>query len=194
MAPIKSIITGVVIWTTVLAGSASFASACGNEMIYPLLFRAYPEAGRAFDAEQDALRAGDLATVAWAPVPGQTYHQWSLSRARKVVDRLAARLHRAAPGEGADDTLSILLSAEVYVAELHPGSPDAALAPLRVGHPKGDIGLYTTASALRALVDGRMRWQEAVEKDLVILTGSADRRARVVARLSKALSDSALAN
>lgn len=190
----KSCIARSALCALVVAGSASFASACGNEMIYPLLFRAYPEAGRAFDAEQNALRAGDLSAAAWTPEPGQTYHQWSLSRARKVVDRLAARLHRAGPGGDADETLSILLSAEVYVAELHPGSPDAALAPLRVGHPRSDIGLYTTAGALRALVDGRMRWQEAVERDLVVLTGPADRQKKVIARLNEAFSDSAMAN
>ena len=96
MERIKSIIARSTLCMAVLSGSASLASACGNELIYPLLFRAYSEAGRAYDAELVARRTGELSAAVWSADLGLTYHQWSLMRARKVVDRLAARLHRAA--------------------------------------------------------------------------------------------------
>lgn len=194
MGRIKSIIARGALCMAVLAGSASLASACGNELIYFMVFRAHPEAGRAYDAELEARRAGEPSAAVWSASLGLTYHEWSLMRARKVLDRLAARLHRATHAGGADFTLSILLADELYVAQLHPKSPDAALKPLGVGHSKSDIGLYTTANALRALVNGRMPWQEAVEKDLVVLAGPVHQQETVNVLLSDALSGNALAN
>ena len=194
MGRIKSIIAGGALCMAVLAGSAGLALACGNEMIYSLVFRAYPEAGRVYDAELGAQNTGELSAAVWSADLGLTYHQWSLKRAQKVMDRLAARLHLAAQAGGADFTVSILLADELYVGQLHPESRDAALKPLRFGHSKNDISLYTTANALRALVNGRMRWQEAVRRDLVVLAGSGHQQEKVNALLGNALSRGTLVN
>ena len=194
MRRIKSIIARGALCIAVLTGSPGVASACGNELIYILLFRAYSEVGRAYDAELMARRAGELSAAVWSSELGLTYHQWSLMRARKVLGRLAARLHRAVQAEGADVTVSIMLADEVYVAQLHTKSRDVTLKPLRMGHPKSSISLYTTANALRALVNGRIGWREAVERDLVVLTGPDQWQGKVSALLSKALSESALTN
>ena len=70
-----------------------------------------------------------------------------------------------------------MLADEVYVAKLHTKSRDVVLKPLRMGHPKSSISLYTTANALRALVNGRVRWQEAVKRDLVVLAGPGHQQA-----------------
>jgi len=189
---IKSIIARGALCMAVLTGSASHASACGNDLVYLLLFRAYSEAGRAYDAELVARHAGELSDAAWSADLGLTYHQWSLMRAQKVLDRLAARLNRAAQAGRTDFTVSIMLADEVYLAQLHTKSRDAALKPLRMGHPKSNISLYTTANALRALVNGRVRWREAVKRDLVVLSGPGDQQQQVNALLSNALSGSAL--
>lgn len=194
MGRIKSIIAGGALSMAILTGGASLALACGNEMIYSLVFRAYPEAGRAYDAELGAQNSGDLSAAVWSADLGLTYHQWSLMRARKVLNRLAARLHSAEQAGGADFTVSILLADELYVGHLRPGSRNAALKPLRVGHSKGDISLYTTSNALRALVEGRMRWPDAVERDLVVLVGPGHRQEKVNALLGNALSESTLVN
>ena len=194
MGRIKSVITQGALCMAVLSGSSSLASACGNELIYPLLFRAYSEAGRAYDAELVARRTGELSAAVWSADLGLTYHQWSLMRARKVLDRLAARLHRATQAGRADFTVSIMLADEVYVAQLHTKSRDVALKPMRMGHSKSNISLYTTANALRALVNGRMRWQEAVKRDLVVLAGHGHQQEKVSTLLSNALSGSALGN
>ena len=63
----------------VLTTGASLA--CGNAMLYPLLFRAYPQTKVVFDAEMDARRQGQLSVPAWSRDLGPTYHQWSLARA-----------------------------------------------------------------------------------------------------------------
>ena len=191
MRRIKSIIARGALCMAVLAGSPGLASACGNDLVYLFLFRAYSEAGRAYDAELAARRAGELSAAVWSEDSGLTYHQWSLMRARKVLDRLAARLHQAKQAGDVDATVSVMLADEVYLAQLHTKSRDVALKPLRMGHPKSNINLYTTANALRALVNGRVGWQDAVKRDLVVLTGSDRQQQQVSALLSDALSEGA---
>jgi len=194
MERIKSLIARGALCMADLSGSASHAAACGNDLVYLVLFRAYSEAGRAYDAELMARRSGELSDAVWSADLGLTYHQWSLTRARKVLDRLAARVHRAAQAGGADFTVSIMLADEVYVARLHPQSRDVALKPLRMGHPKSNISLYTTSNALRALVNGRVGWREAVKRDLVVLSGPDHQQEKVSSLLSDALSGSILSN
>lgn len=188
MRRIKSIIARGALCIAILTGSPGLASACGNDLVYLFLFRAYSEAGRAYDAELVARRAGELSAEAWSADLGLTYHQWSLARAQKVLDRLAVRLHRTTQAGDADVSVSIMLADEVYVAELHTKSRDVALKPLRMGHPKSNINLYTTANALRALINGRVGWQDAVKRDLVVLTGSDQQQQQVSGLLSDALS------
>lgn len=188
MRRIKSIIARGALCLIVLSGSAGLASACGNVLIYQLLFVAYSEAGRAYDAERAARRTGELSAAAWSAKLGLTYHQWSLDRARKTLDRLAVRLHRAAEAGRADVTVSIMLADEVYIAQLHSRSHVVALKPFHMGHPKSNISLYTTANALRALVDGRMGWGQAVERDLVVLAGHDHQQKKVSGLLSNVFS------
>ena len=59
---------------------------------------------------------------------------------------------------------------------------------------KSDISIYTTANALRALVNGQMRWQEAVDRGLVVLGGPTQQKEQVGTFLSSTLSGSGLAN
>lgn len=190
MGRIKSIIARGVLCVAVMAGSTGLALACGNMLIYPLLFRAYSEAGRAYDAERLARRAGELSATVWSAGLGLTYHQWSLLRARRALDGLSARLHRSTATGRSDVTVSIMLADEVYMAQLRSGSREVVLKPFHMGHPKSNISLYTTANALRALVDGRMGWEEAVRRDLVVMADPAHQQHRVGSLLSTAFSDS----
>lgn len=194
MRRIRSIIAICVLCAAALSTGTGPASACGSPLIYPLLFRAYSEAGRAYDAERAARRGGELSAAVWTAEKGPTYHQWSITRAREVLDRLAARLNRAAEAAGADFTVSIMLADEVYVAHLQATTRDVALKPMNLGHPKSAISFYTTVNALRAFIDGRIGWQDAVERDLVVMSRHGDGQEEVQALLRKALSLSALSN
>lgn len=190
MRSIKSIIAPGALCMALLCAGAGLASACGNVLIYPLLFRAYSEAGRAYDAERVARRTGEVSAAVWTANTGETYHEWSLKRARKVLDRLAARLQRAAQPGHADFTVSIMLADEVYLAELHSTSGAVVLRPLRMGHPKRNIDLYTTANALRAVVNGRVPWQDAVKRDLIVVSAPGPQQDRLSNAFTRiALSD-----
>ena len=189
MQGIRSIIARGALCAVLLTVSAPSALACGNMYLYPMLFLAYSEAGRAFDAERLARRSGEVSAAVWSSELGLTYHQWSLMRARKVLTRLARRLHQAGDAGQSGVALSIMLADEVYLAELHTKSRAVGLKPLRLGHPKSNISLYTTANALRALLNGSVRWSEAVEKDLVVI-GPEQQQQKLASLFNTALSQS----
>ena len=174
---------GVAVATVIAATSASLA--CGNAMLYPLLFRAYPQTKVVFDAEMDARRQGRLSVPAWSRDLGPTYHQWSLARAEKAVKELGARLHQTTIAKQTEDVSSIkvLLTNEVYTAHIEPRANKAELAPLKTGNSRRRADLYTSANVIRALLDGQISWQDAVDKKLVVLADSSDATAQNLAKL-----------
>ena len=75
MQGIRSIIARGALCAVLLTVSAPSALACGNMYLYPMLFLAYSEAGRAFDAERLARRSGEVSAAVWSSELGLTYHQ-----------------------------------------------------------------------------------------------------------------------
>jgi len=173
----------------VVFGTTTATLACGNALLYPLLFRVYPQAKVAYDAELDARRQGRLSVPSWSRDLGSTYHQWSLARAEKAVKELGTRLHAKATSQEAKGTSSIklLLTNEIYTAQIEPQANKATLEPLRTGRSERPADLYTSANVIRALLDGKLKWPEAVDKKLVVF-GNGERVQSLSALLWAALS------
>jgi hypothetical protein len=169
---------GIAIATVIATTSASLA--CGNAMLFPLLFRAYPQTKVVYDAEMDARRQGQLSPPVWSRDLGPTYHQWSLARAEKAVKELGARLHHTALSKqiGGVPTIKVLLTNEIYTANFEPRANKAELGPLMTGNKHRRPDLYTSANVIRALLDGKVGWKDALDKKLVVLTGSSDATAQ----------------
>ena len=60
----------------IFAGDTSLAAACGAGMVIIMLFRAYPEAKTAWDAEDAAMASGLVSSKVWSPETGRTIHMW----------------------------------------------------------------------------------------------------------------------
>ena len=174
---------GIAIATLFASTGASLA--CGNAMLYPLLFRAYPQTKVVFDAEMDSRRQGRLSVSVWSRDLGPTYHQWSLARAEKAVKELGARLHQTTIAKQTESapTIKVLLTNEIYTALIEPRANKAELAPLKTGNSRRRADLYTSANIIRALLDGQLGWQDAVDKKLVVLADSSDATAQHLAEL-----------
>ncbi len=174
--------------TTVIA-TTSASLACGNAMLYPLLFRAYPQTKVVFDAEIDARRQGRLKFPVWSRDLGPTYHQWSLARAEKAVNELGVRLHHTTVSKQTEaiPTIKVLLTNEIYTAQIEPQANKATLQPLRTGRSERQADIYTSANVIRALLDGKLEWPEAVDKKLVVF-GDGGRVQSLSALLRAALS------
>ena len=143
----KAFQLGIAIATVIATTSASLA--CGNAMLFPLLFRAYPQTKVVYDAEMDARRQGQLSAAAWSRDLGPTYHQWSLARAEKAVKELGARLHHTALAKqtGGVPTIKVLLTNEIYTANFEPRANKAELGPLMTGDKHRRPDLYTANPA-----------------------------------------------
>ncbi len=174
----KAFQLGIAIATVIATTSASLA--CGNAMLFPLLFRAYPQTKVVYDAEMDAKRQGQLSVPVWSRDLGPTYHQWSLARAEKAVKELGARLHHTALSKqtGGVATIKVLLTNEIYTANFEPRANKAELGPLMTGNKHRRPDLYTSANIIRALLDGKVGWQDALDKKLVVLADSSDATAQ----------------
>ena len=182
----RTFLLGIAIAT--LFASTGAVLACGNAMLYPLLFRAYPPAKVVFDAELDARRQGQLPAPVWSRDLGPTYHQWSLARAEKAVNELGARLHQTALSKKTEDvpTIKVLLTNEIYTANFEPSTNKAQLAPLMTGKKHRRPDLYTSANIIRALLDGKVDWKGAVDKGLVVLADNSDAKAQSLSELLSA--------
>lgn len=182
----RSFLLGIAVATLFVSTGAVLA--CGNAMLYPLLFRAYPPTKVVFDAEMDARRQGQLPVPVWSRDLGPTYHEWSLARAEKTVKELGARLHQAALSKEAEDVpaIKVLLTNEIYTADFEPSTNKAELAPLMTGKKHRRPDLYTSANILQALLDGQIDWKGAIDKGLVVLADGSDATGQYLAELLSA--------
>ena len=80
-------------------------------------------------------------------------------------------------------TIKVLLTNEIYTALIEPRANKAELAPLKTGNSRRRADLYTSANIIRALLDGQLGWQDAVDKKLVVLADSSDATAQHLAEL-----------
>ena len=62
---------------TLLFGGSSAAGACGNPLLWAMLFAKVPEAKAVYEAELSARADGALRARDCVARPGQTYHAWS---------------------------------------------------------------------------------------------------------------------
>jgi hypothetical protein len=170
MIPFRySSLSVVVLAAAVIVGGWQTASACGNALIYSFLFAKHPEAGIAYRAELTA-RKDRLYEVAKFPnQAGLSYHKWSFGRASEALERVHERLRHHASAPGSEVSANFMLADEVYVAELSTTSDGPRFTKSFSGGQQGPrIDAYTTVNALIALEDGKLDWQEALERGLVV--------------------------
>lgn len=153
-----------------IAGSNGAGLACGNELIYGVLFSKFPLAELAHRSESTARRGGLYEAPVYKLKSGQSYHQWSVGRAKAIFARFHDRLRAYAEETGEELTIAIMLADEVSIAFLTSGSAapriESAFNGLR-DVPRIDV--YTTVNALGALDDGGLDWLLARERGLVVL-------------------------
>ena len=82
------------------AGSAA-ASACGNPMLWAMLFAKVPEAKLVYESELSARAEGEVEARIYDAKPGQAYHAWS----KAWLLRLAEDMQ---PSTGAPASLAVL--------------------------------------------------------------------------------------
>ena len=129
------------------------AAACGNPLLWAMLFDRFPVAERVFKAELEARRLGDVRARTYTARPGTPYHVWSF----RSLERLARDMNAAVTAELApEETLTVLVADEVAVVRFTGGAAraevfsSAAIATLatqsRPSSRSTSIGMLKAAS------------------------------------------------
>jgi hypothetical protein len=105
---------------------------------------------------------------------GLSYHKWSFGRASAALQRVHERLRRHPSAPSSEVSTNLMLADEVYVAELSTTSDRPRFTKSFTGRQQGlRIDAYTMVNALIALEDGKLDWQAALERGLVVPASGA---------------------
>ncbi|MEM7464696.1 MAG: hypothetical protein AAF362_18655, partial [Pseudomonadota bacterium] len=64
---------------------STMAYACGNPLLYAMLFARYPDAKVVYESEIENRERGVLGHREVPTMPGLVYHQWSLANATEIA-------------------------------------------------------------------------------------------------------------
>jgi len=148
--------------TLFLMCGTSASLACGNPLLWAMLFAKVPEAKVVYEAELNARAEGLITARVYDAQPGQAYHQWSrawiLDLAREMQPDVQKTL---VPGQ----TLTILLADEVAAVRFSPGAPPEFVpaAGLRGLH---HYDLVTSINALKSVWRDGLSYQDLMDHDL----------------------------
>ncbi len=165
----RSMLVATAVAGLLVTGSGLQAMACGNGLIYALLFSKHPQAETAYKSNLEARRANLYQAPTFPATPGMTYHRWSFSRAEAVLARFHERMGRSAAVQDEAPDVTIMLADEVYVAYLSAGAEGPQLEQSFLGfQSRPGVVFYTTVNALAALNEGQIGWQQAMTAGLVV--------------------------
>lgn len=143
---------------------ATTAGACGNPLLWAMLFKKVPEAKVVFEAELVAREEGLITARVYDAKPGQPYHLWStawiLDLAGEMQPVVKAML---APG----DDVTILLADEVAVLRFS-SKAGAELLPLANLNEAEGYDVITSINALKSLWRDGLTYQEASAQNLML--------------------------
>ncbi len=144
------------------AGS-SVASACGNPLLWAMLFAKVPEAKIVYEAELAARENGEVEARVYKAKPGQTYHTWSkawlLELAEDIQHAMGGVLE---PGQ----TFTILLADEVAALRFtSDAAPD--FVPAGGLNAIDNFDLITTINALNSAWRQGLSYERLIALDLI---------------------------
>lgn len=146
-----------------LVSCTSFSYACGNPLLWAMLFARVPEAKTVYEAELAAREDGLVTARVYDAGTGQPYHLWSKKWILELAKEMQPKVRRAlAPGED----LTILLADEVAAIRFshQAGVEFVPSAGLRhVEH----YDLITSINALQSVWRDELSYAETVERNLV---------------------------
>ena len=160
---------GLVIAGFLLAATAVPAWACGNPLLYAMLFSKYPDAKTVYDAELEGRKNGLLSVPVFPGTPGLGYHAWALRETTDVATAMNATITSALPD---GESFTVLLADDVHAVRFSANQQAPEILSMQAMGWGLKFDAYSTTSALRAIQEKRLDWDEAVRLKLVVTIGS----------------------
>ncbi|MEM9633108.1 MAG: hypothetical protein AAGA50_17385 [Pseudomonadota bacterium] len=153
----------ILLATILLLTGTTFSLACGNPLLWAMLFKKVPEAKAVYEAELSARSEGLISARVYDAKPGQPYHSWSRTWLLKLANEMQPTVSEVLlPGE----TLNILLADEVAVLSFSKNEEPAFIAAGGL-HNVERYDLITTINALKDAWRTELSYGDLVEHALV---------------------------
>lgn len=154
------------------------AIACGNPLLWAMLFARVPDAKHVFDADLAAREAGTLhARVFQGADIGQSYHQWSVDWLGDAAEAMQDTVVRDMQ-EG--EQVTILLADAVAALRFQPGAPPKVISAAGLDFSEG-FDAITTVNALESGLYRGISTDQMIEQGVLLPT--RDMRVQVIASL-----------
>ena len=158
--------------------SAGPAIACGNPLLWTMLFARVPEAKLVFDADLAAREAGTLhARVFQGADPGESYHQWSVDwlgdAAQALHDTVVKDVEQG-------EHVTILLADAVAALRFQPGVEPKVISAAGLDYDEG-FDAITTVNALESGLRHGLSTDHLREQGVLVAT--SNKRVQVIASL-----------
>ena len=136
----------IALTVAILLTVSAAASACGNPLLWKMLFDKVPEAKSVYEAELTARAMGLVKARVYAAEIGQTYHTWSKDWLMTLaMERQSAITEVLEPGQ----SVTILLADEVAALRFTE-SEDSEFIPASNLDAIDNFDLITTINALNS--------------------------------------------
>ena len=161
---------------TALLTAPSGALACGNPLLWAMLFAKVPDAKVVYEAELTARAEGHVTARVYNAKPGQPYHQWSKAWILELASEMQPEIQK---NLDAGEQITVLLADEVAVLRFSSGEPVKFIPPAGLRNIER-FDLITTTNALKSVWRDGLTYSEFLARDLA--RGSAGPEAIAVSR------------
>ena len=155
----------ILLIVAVFFASSAAASACGNPMLWAMLFAKVPEAKLVYESELSARAEGEVEARIYDAKPGQAYHAWSKAWLLGLAEDMQPEMDQVlAPGEA----LTILLADEVAVLRFTGGGEPEFISSAGL-HRFEAFDLVTTINALNGAWRHGLPYEKMIALELISL-------------------------
>ena len=162
-------ITRLLITGFLLAATTVPVWACGNPLLYAMLFSKYPDAKTVINSEMEWRNNGLLNDPVFPGTPGLSYHAWALRETMDIAAAMNTRISSRLP-EG--ESFTVLLADDVHAIRFSAYQQAPKIISMQGFGKDLDFDAYSTTSALRAIQEKRLDWDKALRLKLVVTKGS----------------------
>lgn len=143
------------------------AFACGNPLLWAMLFARVPEAKTVFDADFDARKAGGLRARVFKPQGfGIDYHVWSMAWLENAADILQPSIQRQLTD---GQSITILLADEVAAVRFEHDAEPKVMSASALDFASG-FDAITTINALESGLNFGFSAEQMIEMGVLALT------------------------
>lgn len=147
--------------------------ACGTAMLLPIFFKTYPEAEKVYDATRVARAEKLIGGPDWPGIEVMPLHEWRVRMTKLTLMALKRRLKWASITNPVPQTAFVIFVNEFTWLKIELGGGKVNLEQGQ--YPPLDAArIFTSRRTFDALLTGKVSWDEAAKRQLVVIRPNSD--------------------